>query len=348
MITELKANEKNIKIIGTAHVSQQSVNTVKQIIEEDKPDTVCIELCESRYNSIKSGSGWQDMDIIKVIKEKKASLLLSNLMLASFQKKIAAKLDVKPGAEMLQAIESANLVDAKIELADRDVKTTLLRAWRSMGLWSKIKVVFQLLLSVGSDQDITEEEIEKMKQTDVLENLIKEVGKSMPILKEILIDERDKYLAEKIKNAPGENIVAVVGAGHVPGITKHINDNINIKELERLPQKSGFANVLKWALPLFIFILFIFGFIKGGTSAGKEMIIWWILANGIFASIGAAAAMGHPYTIISSFFAAPLTSLNPMIAAGWVAGLVEAFSRKPKVKDCESLAQDILTVKGFF
>ncbi|MBW1650773.1 MAG: TraB/GumN family protein [Deltaproteobacteria bacterium] len=348
MITELNINRKNIKLIGTAHVSKKSVDTVKEIIEREKPDTVCIELCESRYKTVVSGSGWQDMDIIKVIKEKKASLLLSNLLLASFQKKIAAKLDIKPGAEMLQAIESANFVNAKIHLADRDIKTTLVRAWRSMGLWSKIKVVFQLLLSVGSGADITEEEIEQMKQTDVLENLIKEVGKSMPILKEILIDERDKYLAEKIRNAEGENIVAVVGAGHVPGITSYVTESRNIEELEILPEKSGFSNILKWGLPALIFILFFLGFSKGGVSAGKEMIIWWILANGVFASIGAAAAMGHPWTIIASFLAAPLTSLNPMIAAGWISGLVEAYLRKPKVKDCESLAQDILTVKGFF
>ncbi|MBW1615907.1 MAG: TraB/GumN family protein [Deltaproteobacteria bacterium] len=348
MITEFTIDRKHIILIGTAHISQKSVELVRDMIEDHKPDTVCIELCESRYKTIVSGNGWQDMDIIKVIKEKKVSLLLSNLILASFQKKIAAKLDIKPGAEMLQAIESANLVNAKIWLADRDIRTTLSRAWRSMGLWNKIKVVFQLSLSIGSSQDITEEEIEKMKQTDVLENLIKEVGKSMPILKEILIDERDKYLAEKIRNASGDKIIAVVGAGHVPGITKYIEKSRNIEELDILPKKNGFASLLKWAIPAFIFILFILGFSKGGFAAGKEMILWWILANGIFASIGAAIAMGHPYTIISSFLAAPLTSLNPMIAAGWVSGLVEAFSRKPKVKDCESLAGDILTVKGFF
>jgi pheromone shutdown-related protein TraB len=239
-------------------------------------------------------------------------------------------------------------VGSQIHLADRDIRTTLSRTWRVMGFWSKLKLIFQLVLSLGQLDDIKEEDIEQMKQQDVLETLLTEVGKSLPEIKSILIDERDQYLAEKIRTAPGDKIVAVVGAGHVPGIQKHWQSDININELETLPPKSKTVDILKWLIPAVIVGLFIAGFFYGGKKAGTDMIVWWILANGILAGIGAIIALAHPATILSSILAAPLTSLNPMIAAGWVSGLVEAFSRKPKVRDLESLPDDILSVRGFW
>jgi pheromone shutdown-related protein TraB len=182
----------------------------------------------------------------------------------------------------------------------------------------------------------------------VLETLLADVGKSLPVLKDILIDERDQYLTHKIRTAPGDKIVAVVGAGHVPGIKKYWNAEIDVDRLNQIPPKGKFSGLLKWIIPLGILILFVWGFYRGGTHVGANMIFWWILANGILAGLGAAIALAHPLTILSSFLAAPLTSLNPMIAAGWVSGLVEAFSRKPKVRDFENLSQDILSVKGFW
>ncbi len=234
----LDQGDKKVILVGTAHVSRESAQEVGQIIEEEKPDTVCIELCQARYQSMRQKELWQETDIIKVIKEKKSFLLLSNLLLASFQKRIAKKFDIIPGAEMIKAIETAEAVGAEIYLADRDIRTTLARTWRAMGLWSKIKLMFQMILSLAEVEDIKEEDIEKMKQQDVLESLLAEVGKSLPILKDILIDERDQYLAEKIKNAPGQKIVAVVGAGHVQGIKKYWNTDIDIQALEKLPPKK--------------------------------------------------------------------------------------------------------------
>jgi len=344
----LEYDDKKVILVGTAHVSRESAQEVQDTIQEEKPDTVCIELCPSRYQSIRQKERWQQTDIIKVIKEKKSFLLLSNLLLASFQKRIAKKLDIDPGAEMIKAIETAEEVGAEIHLADRDIRTTLSRTWRAMGLWGKIKLMFQLALSLGEVEDITEEDIEKMKQQDVLESLLAEVGKSLPVLKDILIDERDQYLADKIRNAPGKKIVAVVGAGHVPGIQKYWNTDINIQALEQLPPKKKMTGILKWLIPVAIMAMFIAGFFYGGAKAGKDMLIWWVAANGILAGLGAAIALAHPATIISSMLAAPLTSLNPMIAAGWVSGLVEAFTRKPKVKDLETLPDDILSVRGFW
>lgn len=348
MLHSLFVDDKEITLIGTAHVSKESTNLVAAVIDVEKPDTVCVELCQSRYQSIMQKDRWQNTNIIKVIKEKKAFLLLSNLLLASFQKRIAEKLDVKPGEEMIKAIESGMSIGANIHLADRDIRITLSRAWRAMGLWTKIKLLFQLILSFGEIDEITEEDVEKMKQDDMLEMILSDVGKSLPVLKDILIDERDLYLAHKIRTAPGKKIVAVVGAGHVPGIKKYWTADIDNKGLEKIPPKSRFSGLLKWIIPLAILALFIVGFFYGGTQAGTEMLALWIIANGVLAGLGAVLALAHPFTILSSILAAPLTSLNPMIAAGWVSGLVEAFSRKPKVKDFENLQEDIHTIKGFW
>jgi len=348
VIHHLELGDKKFILIGTAHVSRESAQQVGQLIMAEKPDTVCIELCQSRYQSMRQKERWLETDIIKVIKEKKSFLLLSNLLLASFQKRIAKKFDINPGAEMIKAIETAEAVGAEIHLADRDIRTTLARTWRAMGLWSKIKLMFQMILSLGEVEEIKEEDIEKMKQQDVLETLLAEVGKSLPILKSILIDERDQYLADKIKNAPGRKIVAVVGAGHVQGIKKYWNTDIDIQALEQLPAAKKSVGILKWLIPGAILGMIIAGFFWGGAKAGKDMLVWWIAANAILAGLGAMIALAHPVTIFSSMLAAPLTSLNPMVAAGWVSGLVEAFSRKPKVKDLETLPEDILSVRGFW
>lgn len=347
-IYRLSFEDKEIMLVGTAHVSKESVRLVSDVIEAEKPDTVCVELCEARYQSIRQKDQWLDTDIIKVIKEKKSFLLLSNLLLASFQKRIADKFDIKPGEEMIKAIESGEAVGAKIHLADRNIRITLAKTWRAMGLWGKIKLLFQMVLSIGEIEEISEEDIEKMKQEDVLETLLVDVGKSLPVLKDILIDERDRYLTHKIRTAPGNRIVAVVGAGHVPGIKKYWNSIIDIDNLEQIPPKGKISGILKWMVPSGICILIVLGFFHGGSRVGTHMITWWVMANGILAGLGALIALAHPLTILSSVLAAPLTSLNPMIAAGWVSGLVEAFSRKPKVRDFQRLPEDILSIRGFW
>jgi pheromone shutdown protein TraB len=269
-VHHLQIDDKQVILIGTAHVSKESAQQVRQVIQEENPDTVCVELCQSRYQSIRQKERWQETDIVKIIKEKKSFLLLSNLLLASFQKRIAKKLDIKPGQEMITAIETAEEMDAEIHLADRDIRTTLSRTWRAMGLWSKIKLLFQLMLSLGEVEEISEEDIEKMKNEDVLTTLLAEVGKSLPVLKKILIDERDQYLAEKIRTAPGGKIVAVVGAGHVPGIKKYWNTDIDIRALEQLPPKSHTAGVLKWLIPGAIMAMFIAGFFLRGCPGRQR------------------------------------------------------------------------------
>jgi pheromone shutdown-related protein TraB len=344
----LTFEDKEITLIGTAHVSKESADLVSRVIEEEKPDTVCVELCPSRYQAITQKDRWQNTDLVKVIREKKAFVLLSNLMLSYFQKKIGQKFGIKPGEEMLRAIQMAEATGAQIHLADRDIRTTLSRTWRLMGLWTKIKLLAQFLTSPGAWDDIKEEEIEKMKEMDVLETVLSEIGEAFPEIRRVLIDERDQYLAHEIRTAPGKKIVAVVGAGHVPGVQRWWDRAVDMDMLRQIPPKSRLSSFLKWGLPILIVGLIIVGFFTAGMAAGTHMIKWWVLANAILAGLGAAIALGHPLTVLSAIVASPLTSLNPMIAAGWVSGLVEALVRKPKVRDFESLSEDISSLKGFW
>ncbi len=348
MTHRLEVDGKTVVIVGTAHVSHDSVALVKSVVDAERPDTVAVELCPSRYQSIRQKTQWQEMNIVDVIKQKKAFLLLSNLMLASFQRRIAAKLNIRPGEEMLQAIDSAESIGAHVHLADRDIRTTLLRLWRRMGFWARLKLLFQLIMSLGDTGDIDEETIEQMKQQDVLETLLAEIGRTLPMVREILIDERDRYLAHNIRNAPGSHVVAVVGAGHVAGIKACWEQPVDMEALESIPPGSRLVEILKWAIPVMIVALIAAGFFYGGAETGTGMVTWWILANACLAGLGALIALAHPLTIISSVIAAPLTSLNPLIAAGWVSGLVEAFTRKPRVKDFEQLHEDILSIRGFW
>ncbi|MCF8110484.1 MAG: TraB/GumN family protein [Desulfobacteraceae bacterium] len=347
-VTALEVGGKRIILVATAHVSKQSAELAESVIKEEEPDTVCVELCTSRHQSIRNSDRWRQMDIVKVIKEKKAFLLLANMMLTSFQKRIGEKLGVRPGEEMIRALDAAEDAGAEICLADRDIAVTLSRTWRSTGLWNKIKLFFQMILSMGGIEDIDEQTVEDMKKEDILQSLLSELEKSHPSIRRILIDERDRYMAHKIRNAHGEKIVAVVGAGHVPGIKKYLYEEIDHVSLETVPPRGKGLYVFKWLLPAIIILVIAAGFYYGGAQAGKSMIFWWLAVNAVFAGLGAAAAFAHPATIVAALAAAPLTSLNPLIAAGWVAGLVEAWVRKPRVADLEDLPTDILSVKGFW
>ena len=344
----LNFEDKAITLIATAHVSMESADLVRKVIEEERPETVCIELCESRYKSITQKDRWQNTNLIKAIREKKAFLLLSNLMLAYFQKRIGQKLGVDPGEEVRRAIQAAEAVGAHIHLVDRDIRITLSRTWRLMGLWTKIKLLAQFVTSTGKMDMITEEDIEEMKKKDVLETLLSEIGEALPELQRVLIDERDQYLAHKIGIAPGKKIVAVVGAGHVPGIHRYWQKPVDLKALEEIPPKSKLFDLLKWGIPTLVVGMILLGFLMAGASAGTHMIKWWVLANAVCGGLGAAMALAHPLTVLSAIVASPLTSLNPMIAAGWVAGLVEVFLGKPIVKDFERLPEDISSLKGFW
>ncbi|MBM7570791.1 TraB/GumN family protein [Aquibacillus albus] len=346
-ITRIDLDGKELILIGTAHISKQSAEQVKEVIEAEQPDSVCVELDQQRYQSIVDGNRWKDMDIFKVIKEKKATLLLMNLVISSFQKRMAKQLGVKPGQEMIQGIESAEEIGAELVLADRNIQITFARIWHGIGLWGKVRLMMDVFLSIFSKDTISEEDLEKMKSQDMLSSMLNELTQSFPRLKKPLIDERDQYLAQKIKNAPGQKVVAVLGAAHVPGIKEEIYKENDLKSLTKRPPKSKAPKIIGWAIPLFILSVIAYTFYANPT-AGIQQTISWILWNGSFSAIGTAVALGHPYAIITAFLAAPITSLNPLLAAGWFAGLVQAFVRRPSVGDFESLAEDVYSVKGFW
>jgi len=347
-INRVHLDGKEIIIIGTAHVSRESADLVERVIEEENPDTVCVELCRSRYDALTKKDAWEKTDIVKIVREKRTSLLLSQLLMASVQKKMADKFGIKPGEEMLQAIEKAEAVGAHLVLADRDIRTTLTRTWRKIRFTSKLRLLFEAPLSFFMADDITEEEIEELKQKDGLELALSTFGKKLPEVKTTLIDERDQYLADAITRATGAKIVAVVGAGHVPGILKHLGKPVDMAHISEIPPKGPLGKVVAWGISLVVIGLIVFGFFHSGSEASFNMIKWWIAVNGILAGTGALIVLAHPLTVLVSIVAAPLTSLNPMVAAGWVAGLTEASLRKPQVKDFMALRTDIATIKGFW
>ncbi|NCU18033.1 TraB/GumN family protein [Pallidibacillus pasinlerensis] len=346
-ITRIQIGTKEYILIGTAHVSKNSAELVKEVIEAEQPDSVCIELDQGRYQSITEGNKWQDMDIFKVIKEKKTTLLLMNLALSSFQKRIADQFGIKPGQEMIQAIESAKEIDAKLVLADRNIQTTFARIWANIGFKGKMTLLTEIIYSIFSKETITEEELEQMKSKDTISSVLNEFTEHFPELKKPLIDERDQFLAEKIRRAPGEKIVAVLGAAHVPGITKEIHKRHNLKELTKVPPKSKWPKIIGWSIPIFIVALIAYTFFTN-PDIGLQQTWSWIFWHSSLAAIGAAVAFGHPLTILTAFITAPFTALNPVLAVGFIAGFVQALVKRPNVKDFESLSKDITSVKGFW
>lgn len=346
-ITRLLLDGKEYILIGTAHVSKHSAEQVKQVIEAENPDAVCVELDEQRYQSIREGNKWKDMDIVQVIKEKKASLLLINLAISSFQNRMAKQFGINAGQEMIQGIESAKETGAKLVLADRNIQITFSRVWGNIGFKGKLSLLSQIIASIFSKESISEEELEKMKNMDTINAVLNEFTESFPRLKKPLIDERDQYLAQKIKDAPGDKIVAVLGAAHVPGIKEEIKKEHDLASLNTVPPKSNVPKIIGWSIPVLILALIVYTFLAN-PSAGLAQTMSWILWHGSLSAVGAALALAHPLTILTAFAAAPITSLNPILAAGWFAGITQAYVRRPSVKDFETLSEDVFTVKGFW
>ncbi len=340
--------DKDVYLVGTAHISQQSADLVGEVIREIKPDAVAIELCEKRYESLQDPDRWKKTDIVKVIKEGKQYVLIAQLMLASFQKKLGDKLKIKPGTEMMDSAKIAHELGIPIVLADREIKITLKRVWASLGLWTMIKTSVSMLLGVAKEQKIEAEDIEKLKSQDALESALADFSKEFPEIKISLIDERDKYLAEKIRVANGKKIVAVVGAGHTPGIKKNIFTKTDLAPLEVLPPPSNFIKVLKYGIPALIIMMIVIGFCKADFSSSKDMVVSWFVIKAFCSGLGAIVALAHPLTILVSAVLAPFTALNPTISVGIFAGLTEAWIKKPTIEDFETVADDLTSVKGWW
>ncbi|HSL88369.1 MAG TPA: TraB/GumN family protein [Ignavibacteriaceae bacterium] len=335
-------DDKQYIIIGTAHISRQSADLVKKVIEEEKPDVVCVELDEKRFKALSEKNRWENLDLKTIIREKQLSTLMINLVLASYQKKLGEKLGVSPGTELLEGTKAAQANNIPIQLCDREVRITLRRAWRSMSFWQKIKFMTGGLAGLFEDQELTEEKLAELRSKDVLSEMMEELGKALPVLKRVLIDERDTYIAEKMKRANGKKIVSVVGAGHVKGIINHFTEdnNVELEKIEQIPPSSPALKIIGWAIPAIIIgsITYI-GMSKGLAEAGDNA-LFWFLANGIPSALGAIVAIAHPATILVSFFAAPFTSLTPVIGAGYVAAFIQVYFQPPVVKEFQTVTTD--------
>jgi pheromone shutdown-related protein TraB len=342
----IEADGRSFYIVGTAHVSKSSADLVEKTIREIKPDTVCLELCDSRYETLSNPERWKQTDIYSVIKSGRAYVLMAQMALSSFQKKLAEEFGVRPGEEMHRAMQVSHETETDLSLVDREVRITLKRAWANAGFWSLIKIMVSLVTSTVAAKEISEEDIEKLKDSDQLSMVIDEFSGSLPGVKTALIDDRDQYLAAKILASPGKTLVAVVGAAHVPGIKRVFGSDIDLAALDETPPPNKVFKMIGWGIPLVILALIVIGFITSGRETTEQMVIAWVLANGVAASIGTMFALAHPLTIVTAFIAAPITSLNPTIAAGWVCGLVEAYLRKPRVMDLENVGDDLTSVKG--
>ncbi|GAB1431897.1 TraB/GumN family protein [Spirochaetota bacterium] len=364
----LELLDRRIVLVGTAHVSKDSVEEVVATIKEESPDGLCIELDEARWRSMKSADAWEKTDIVKIIKDGKAFLLLANLALSSFQKRMGLDAGIKPGEEMAAAVSAAEEAGIPYYFCDRDVQTTLRRAWAKSGLWTKAKLAAQLLEAAFSTEKPSAEEIEKLKNRSELEEMMEELAAYLPSVKEVLIDERDRYLAARIWTSPGKRLVAVIGAGHKSGVEAWLKrfadeeqeipqnpDSQNtgpgltdVTELDKLPPKGFFAKSAGWLIPALIVGLIGLGFINSGAEASLRLVLRWIFLNGTLAALGSALCLAHPLTILVSFLAAPIATLNPLVAVGFFAALTEAWLKKPTVKDFQTLSADIATVKGFY
>ena len=342
--------DKTVVLVGTAHISQESVDLVKKVIVQERPDYVCLELDDKRYQALTQKKQWEALDLKTIIKNKQLSTLLVSLLMSSYQKRLGGKLGVTPGAELLMAAQTAKDLQIPISLCDRDILITLRRAWKSTSFYKKGYLLASLLASLFDKSEISEEKLQELKQKDVLTELMSEMGEALPDLKRVLIDERDIYLVEKIKSSPGKNIVAVVGAGHIAGMLTQFNtDNKHkIAEVTLIPPVSKGYKIAGWAIPLLIIgSLALIGVQKGASVAG-ENILFWILANGIPASIGALLALAHPLTTLSAFASAPITSLTPVIGAGYVTAFIQVLTCPPVVKEFETAGEDISSLKGWW
>lgn len=340
----LEVDGREILLVGTAHVSRESADLVREVIEKERPDAVCVELDAQRYQALSQQKRFRELDLKQVIRNRQLAPLIANLLLASYQKKLGGSLGVVPGTELLEATRTAEQHGIPISLCDRDVRVTLRRAWASLSLWKKALLVSSLGASLFERPELDEEELRRLREQDVLSGLMKELGEAFPGIMHTLIHERDAYLAQKIRDTAGDRLVAVVGAGHVEGIRQRLasDGNTNLAAIDVVPPVSPLWKAVGWGIPtLIVSALLYIGFTKGAEVAGQNL--WfWIVANGIPCTVGAVAAMAHPVVMVSAFAVAPVTSLIPVIGAGYVLAFLQAFLKPPLVSELDSVSDDVL------
>ena len=301
------------------------------MIERERPDTVCLELDRQRYQALANPERWDALDVKQLIRDRQLAPLIANLMLAAYQRKLGGALGVKPGAELLEAGRAAEALGIPVCLCDRDVRVTLRRAWASLSLWKKSLLVSTFVASALERPELSEEDLRELRQQDVVSRMMAELAEFLPALKRVLIDERDRYLAQRIRETPGRRTLVVVGAGHVAGVLAALRESgpVDLAALDRIPPVSRLTKWLGWGIPAGIVAALVAVGITQGAEAAAKNLAFWVLVTGIPCTLGAAAAFAHPITIVAAFFTAPVTTLSPVIGAGHVVALVQAgYSRR--------------------
>mgnify|MGYP002623842847 FL=1 len=350
-IYRIKKDDREFVLIGTAHISQMSKELVRKTIEAEAPDTVCVELDEGRLKSIKEPDRWKKTDLKQVIKNKQLGTLIANLVLGSYQKRMGAQTGVKPGSELKEAVDCAERRGAELVLADRDIKITLRRTWACTPWYRKLNLLGGLFASIFDKTEVSEEDLAKIKEQDALSAMMQDFGKTFPEVKQVLIDERDQFLASKIKNAKGKKIVAVVGAGHMNGIAKIIEDDFELPSEESIsviPKSAPVWKIIGWAIPVAIVASIIAVGIHAGFEKAGELSLQWAMLTGGGAMLGTVIAGGHPVTILVALVAAPFTGLTPLIGVGFFTALTQVYMRPPRVSEMETLADDIWQVRRWW
>jgi len=350
-IYRIKKDDRELILIGTAHISQASKDLVRATIEAESPDTVCVELDEGRLNSIKDPDRWKKTDLKQVIKKKQLATLIANLVLGSYQKRMGAQTGVKPGSELKEAVDVAAEKNAELVLADRDIKITLRRTWACTPWYRKLSLLGGLIASIFDKTEVSEEDLAKIKEQDALSAMMQDFGKSFPEVKQVLIDERDQFLASKIRNAPGKKIVAVVGAGHMNGIAHIIEENRELPSEESIsviPKSAPIWKIIGWAIPIAIIASIIAVGVHTGAEKAGELSLQWAMLTGGGAMLGTIIAGGHPLTVLVALIAAPFTGLTPLIGVGFFTALTQVYMRPPRVSEMETLTDDIWQVKRWW
>jgi pheromone shutdown-related protein TraB len=355
-IRHLRRDGVDYTLIGTAHVSRASADAVRELAASGEFDAIAVELCQARYDALTAERKWTDLDLYRVLREGKAGLVMANLALSAYQRRIAEQFGIEPGAEMRAAAVAAKTHNLPLQLVDRDLATTLRRSYASVPWYKRFYLMSGLALGMVSSDEIDEEAIEKLKEGDILESTFTEFAEHSPELYEALITERDRYMAARLRQdnsgAEGRKVMVVIGAGHMEGLATRLETSQAAptderRELDELPPRARWPRVIPWAIMALVLVGFYIGFSRS-PELGWQLVFIWVAINGGLAALGALVARGHPLTVLSALVAAPITSLNPTIAAGMVSGLVEAWIRKPRVSDLENLRFDITTLKGWF
>jgi pheromone shutdown-related protein TraB len=352
--------DQNVTLLGTAHVSRASAEKVTQLLTEEPFDAVAVELCTSRHQAIMNPDALAKMDLFQVLRGGKTAMVIANLALAGYQQRLADEVGVEPGAEMRAALDAAQTNDIPVLLIDREIGTTLKRVSRNVSWWQRLNLLAGLLASAVSKESISEEEIEKLKEGDMLESALYQFAQEIPGLFSPLIEERDRYMAARLRaelqNSNFKNVLAVVGAGHLKGMAAALDKNpppppnenaALLSELEQIPPAGRLFKMVPWLIVLLVLAGFGLGFWRS-TELGWQLVADWVLINGGLSALGALLARAHPVTVLTAFLAAPLTSLNPMIGAGMVTAVVEVLLRKPNVGDFARLKSDVVHLKGWW